>query len=89
MLVRGAAPGRAVVAGQGLREMLGTGGGAGAMLRRIFTGWGTFEPGSPEAQSEHWLRSRDVDGAAVLHVLDSLVPTPVEQVGGIGCRCWW
>jgi pimeloyl-ACP methyl ester carboxylesterase len=83
MLVRGAAPGRAVVAGQGLREMLGTGGGAGTMLRRIFAGWGTFEPGSPDAQSEHWLRSRDVDGAAVLRVLDSLVPTPTEQVSGI------
>jgi pimeloyl-ACP methyl ester carboxylesterase len=84
MLVRGAAPGRAVIAGQGLREMLGTGGGAGAMLRRVFAGWGTFEPGSPDAHSEHWLRSRDVDGAAVLHVLDSLVPTSVEQVAGIG-----
>jgi pimeloyl-ACP methyl ester carboxylesterase len=83
MLVRGAAPGRAIVAGQGLRDMLGIGGGAGSMLRRIFAGWGTFEPGSPDAQSEHWLRSRDVDGAAVLHVLDSLVPSSAEQVGGI------
>src|SRR6266487_6789426 len=38
MLVRGATPGRAVVAGQGLREVLGVGGGAGARLRRVLTG---------------------------------------------------
>jgi pimeloyl-ACP methyl ester carboxylesterase len=83
MLVRGATPARAVVAGQGLREVVGTGGGAGARLRPVLAGWGTFEPGSPEAQAEQWLRSSGEDPLALRHVLDSVVATPVEQVGGV------
>lgn len=80
MLVRGAAPRRAVVGGQGLREVLGIGGGAGSVLRRVAAGSGTFEPGSPEERTERWLRSRGEDPVALLHVLDSVIPTPVEPV---------
>lgn len=83
MLVRGAVPGRAVVAGQGLREVLGAGGGAGARLRRIIVGMGTFEPGSREERAERWLRSSSVDPVALVHVLDSVVATPAEPVGRI------
>ena len=83
MLVRGATPGRAVVAGQGLREVLGVGGGAGAFLRRVFAGLETFEPGSSEERAEQWLRSSGEDPVALLHVLDSVVATPVEPVGRI------
>jgi pimeloyl-ACP methyl ester carboxylesterase len=83
MLVRGATPGRAVVAGQGLRQMLGAEGGAGSYMRRIVAGLGTFEPGSPEEQAEQWLRANDAEPVALLHVLDSLVATPVEALGQI------
>jgi pimeloyl-ACP methyl ester carboxylesterase len=83
MLVRGATPGRAVVAGQGLREVLGVGGGAGSILRRVFAGWGTFEPGSPEERVEQRLRSSGEDPVALSHVLDSIVATPVEAVSRI------
>ncbi len=83
MLVRGATPGRAVVAGQGLREVLGVGGGAGAVLRRVIAGLGTFAPGSSEEHAEQWLRSNGEDPVALLHVLDSIVATPVEPVGRI------
>ncbi|MFI7403856.1 alpha/beta fold hydrolase [Streptomyces sp. NPDC049541] len=83
MLVRGATPGRAVVAGQGLREVLGLGGGAGSFLRRVFAGSGSFDPGSPEERADQWLRSSDADPVALLHVLDSVVPTPMEQLGRI------
>jgi pimeloyl-ACP methyl ester carboxylesterase len=83
MLVRGAAPGRAVVAGQGLRQVLGAEGGAGSFMRRVLTGLGTFEPGSPEAQAEQRLRASDADPAALLHVLDSIAVTPVEALGRI------
>jgi pimeloyl-ACP methyl ester carboxylesterase len=83
MLVRGATPGRAVVAGQGLRQMLGAEGGAGSYMRRIVAGLGTFEPGSPEERAEQWLRANDAEPAALLHVLDSLVVTPVEAIGRI------
>jgi pimeloyl-ACP methyl ester carboxylesterase len=83
MLVRGATPGRAVVAGQGLRQMLGAEGGAGSYMRRVVAGLGTFEPGSPEERAEQWLRANDAEPAALLHVLDSLAVTPVEEIGRI------
>jgi pimeloyl-ACP methyl ester carboxylesterase len=83
MLVRGAAPARAVVAGQGMRELLGVGGGASAHLRPILTGWATFEPGSPEERTEQWLRSTGADPVALLHAMDSIVATPAESIGGI------
>src|SRR5690242_17534298 len=78
MLVRGATPGRAVIAGQGLREVLGTGGGAGARLRRMIAA--TSDPDSPAAQ---WFRASGEDPVALLHVLDSIVDTPAEPVGRI------
>jgi pimeloyl-ACP methyl ester carboxylesterase len=83
MLVRGARPGRAVVAGQGLREVLGVGGGAGAFLRRVIAGSGTFAPGSPEERAEQRLRSTGEDTAALLHMLGSIATTAVEPVRGI------
>jgi pimeloyl-ACP methyl ester carboxylesterase len=63
--------------------VLGEGGGAGGYLRRIFAGWGTFAPGSPEAQSEHWMRQSDADPVALEHVLDSVVATRAEEVSRI------
>jgi pimeloyl-ACP methyl ester carboxylesterase len=83
MLVRGATPGRAVVAGQGMREVLGIGGGAGSFLRRVFAGAETYEPGSSEERTAQWLRSTGQDPVALLNVLDSVLATPVEPLGRI------
>ena len=83
MLVRGATPGRAIVGGQGLREVLGIGGGAGEFVRRVFAAPGTFEPGSREARAAEAFLSRGEDPVALIHVLDSVVATPVEPLGGI------
>jgi pimeloyl-ACP methyl ester carboxylesterase len=83
MLVRGATPGRAVVGGQGLHEVLGVGGGAGSFLRRAFAGSETFEPGSPEELAARRLRSSGEDPVALLHVLDSVVATSAEPLGRI------
>jgi pimeloyl-ACP methyl ester carboxylesterase len=83
MLVRGATPGRAVVAGQGLRQVVGVESMTGSFVRRIVAGLGTFEPGSPEEQAERWLRADGRDPVVLLHVLDSLVDTPVEALGRI------
>jgi len=76
MLVRGATPRRAVVAGQGLREVLGIGGGAGARLRRLIAD-------SSDPRAEQWLQSSGEDPVALLHVLDSIVATPVEPLSYI------
>ncbi|WP_416981201.1 alpha/beta fold hydrolase [Streptomyces sp. T028] len=83
MLARGAAPGRAVVAGQGLVEVLGGGGGTDAFVRRVFAGWGTFAQGSREWLAEQWLWSNRADPTALLRVLDSIVPTPAEALDRI------
>jgi pimeloyl-ACP methyl ester carboxylesterase len=83
MLVRGATPRRAVVGGQGLNEVLGIGGGAGAQLRRIVAGSGTFPPGSPDALADKWFRSSGQDPVALVHVLDSLVATPSDPVRAV------
>lgn len=83
MLVRGATPARAVVGGQGLHEVLGIGGGAGSFLRRAFAGPETFEPGSAEEQTARRLRSSGEDPVALLHVLDSVVATPLEPLSRI------
>nr|WP_232248491.1 hypothetical protein [Streptacidiphilus rugosus] len=46
----------------------------------MFAGAGTFPEGSREARSEEYLRARGVDPVAMLHVLDSIVPTPAHLV---------
>ncbi|WP_433062428.1 alpha/beta fold hydrolase [Dactylosporangium sp. CS-033363] len=79
MAVRGAAPRRIVVGGQGLRELLGTGGGAGNLLRRVFAG-GPFAPGSAEERTERWLRTNGEDPVALGLVLDSIVDTPLADI---------
>lgn len=83
MLVRGATPRRAVVAGQGMQQVLGFGGGVGRMLRRIVTATEPPEPGSADEQSAAWLAATGDDPVAVLHAIDSVVPTPAEDLGRV------
>jgi pimeloyl-ACP methyl ester carboxylesterase len=68
MLVRGATPRRAIAGGQGLREVRGIGGGAGERFRRMV---------ASGAQFPH------LDPVAVLHALESVVPTPVEALASV------
>jgi pimeloyl-ACP methyl ester carboxylesterase len=80
MLVRGARPGRAVVAGQGLAKVSGP---QGEESRRVLTAVaeGTvMEPGSPEAHTAEWISKLGADPRALLLVLDSLVPTPEDAL---------
>lgn len=81
MLARGATPGRAVVAGQGMEQITAEGGGSVSVLvRRVCTGLGTFEPGTAEWKVEQWLRSIGGDPVALLRVLDTVIATPTETV---------
>ncbi len=82
MLVRGATPGRAIVAGMGLEGIVQTG-ARGALFRRILTGLGTFERGSVEWMAEAFLKTVGGDPVALLHVLDTSVDTPVEALARI------
>lgn len=77
MLARGARPGRAVVAGQGLANVSGPQdrGANHRVLTALVSGI-TIEPGSPDARRAQVLTNSAADPRVMLHVLDSLVPTP-------------
>ncbi len=74
MLVRGAAPGRAVLAGMGLNSIVDPH-ASNERFRHILTNLGSFEQGSSEWMAERFLRSNDGDPTALLHLLDSAVVT--------------
>ena len=83
MLARGAKPARAIVAGAGWEGIVNTG-GRGAHFRHILTNLGTFERNSPEWMAEAFLKTVGGDPVALLHVLDTFVDTPKEDLARIG-----
>ena len=81
MLARGADPGRAIVAGQGLAKVSGPqGGGATKRGLTALVDGVALEPGSPAAQIAHWVGRADADPQALLYMLGSLVPTPEDDL---------
>jgi pimeloyl-ACP methyl ester carboxylesterase len=82
MLARGASPPRVIVAGMGLDGIVDAVGG-NAYFRRVLSNPGTFERGSSEWMAEAFLRSTGGDPAALLHVLDTTVDTPREDLARI------
>ncbi len=82
ILARGATPGRAIAAGQGLEAVAHTV-GRGAQYRHVLTSFGTFEPGSPEQAMEDWVTASGGDPVALNLVLDTFVNTPVEALARI------
>jgi pimeloyl-ACP methyl ester carboxylesterase len=82
ILARGAAPGRAIVGGQGLKAVTHTV-GRGGQFRRVLTSFGTFEPGSPERAMEDWVKSSGGDPVALVRVLDTFADTPLDELARI------
>ena len=81
MLARGAEPGRAVVAGQGLAKVSGPqGGGATGRVLTALAGGTALPPGSADAQMAHWAAQLGADPQALLHLMGSLVPTPEDDL---------
>ncbi len=81
MLARGAQPGRAVVAGQGLAKVSGP--QDISLIHRTLSaivGGAALDPGSPEAQVAGWVDKSGADPRVLLHVGDSLVPTPADDL---------
>ncbi|WP_157216906.1 alpha/beta fold hydrolase [Flavisphingomonas formosensis] len=82
MLVRGARPRRAVLAGMGLAGLLHTA-GRGGFFRRVLTGLGSFERGSSEWMTEAFLKTTQGDPVALLRILDTFVDSSEEELRGI------
>ena len=81
LLVRGAKPGRAIVAGQGLAKVSGPqGGGVNHRVLTALADGVAIEPSSPDARIARWISELGADPVALLHVLNSLVPTPVDAL---------
>jgi len=81
MLARGAQPGRAVVAGQGLAKVSGPqGGGATERALTAVVDGVVLEPGSADAKMAYWIGQAGADPRALLHVMGSLVPTPEDRL---------
>jgi pimeloyl-ACP methyl ester carboxylesterase len=83
MLVRGATPGCAIIAGMGLEPIVDAT-GFGAHFRHILNNIGTFEHGSLEWKVESFLKSIGGDPIALLHILDSPADTPRKTLAMIG-----
>ena len=82
MVVMGAAPRRLVISGMGLRGMLDVGRRA-AHFRRILTGLGTHESGSPEWLAEAFLKTTKGDPQALLPLLGSFVDSSEAELRAI------
>lgn len=81
MLVRGAKPARAVVAGQGLAAVSNAAGNG--THRRVLSALARgdrIEAVSADAQAAHWFKQLGGDPWALLRVLDSLVATPSDAL---------
>ena len=83
MLVRGAKPGRAIVAGQGLAKVSGPQGDATRGVLATLVDGVAVEPGSRDALMAQWISKVGADPRALLHVLDSLVPTREDALAQI------
>jgi pimeloyl-ACP methyl ester carboxylesterase len=82
MLVRGAKPGRAVVAGMGFDGIVDTE-GRGVYFRNVLTNLGTFQRGSAEWMAEAFLKTVGGDPVALLNVLNTSVDTAPSDLGRI------
>ena len=82
MLVRGATPRRAIVAGMGIEGMLDTG-GRGDFFRKVLGNLGAHKSGSLEWMSEQFLKTVGGDPLALLKILDTSVDTTAAQLAGI------
>lgn len=82
MVIMGARPRRLIVSGMGLRGMLDVHRRA-AHFRKILTGLGTHERGSPEWLAEAFLKTTKGDPQAMLPLLGSFVDSTEEELRGI------
>jgi pimeloyl-ACP methyl ester carboxylesterase len=79
MLVRGATPRRAIVAGMGLEGITNTA-DRGGYFRNILTNLGKHKPGSAQWLAEAFMKTVGGDPVALLNVLNTFADTPREAL---------
>ena len=82
MVLEGVAPRRLVISGMGLQGLLTTG-RRSEHFRKILTGLGTHERGSPEWLAEAFLKTTGGDWQALLPLLDSFVDSSEAEIASI------
>ena len=82
MLVRGARPRRAIVAGMGLTGLTDTGPRTDH-FKHILDNLGSFEKFSPEWNAEAFLKTTHGDPVALRQLLETMVDTPTEAIATI------
>ncbi len=79
MIVAGAVPRRAIVAGMGLSGLIDSL-DRGGHFRKVITGFGTHQRGTPEWTAEAFLKTTGTDPQAMLPLLDSFVDTSEAEL---------
>lgn len=82
MAIMGARPRRLVIAGMGLRGMTETG-RRSSHFRKVLTGMGSHERGSPEWMAEAFLKTTGGDPEALLPLLGSFVDSSEDELRSI------
>ncbi|HEY0033352.1 MAG TPA: alpha/beta fold hydrolase [Devosia sp.] len=85
MVIMGARPRRLVISGMGLTGMLHTGRRADH-FRKILTGIGTHQRGSPEWLAEAFLKTTGGDAKALLPLLRTFVDSSEAELASIGAE---
>lgn len=83
MLIRGARPGRAVIAGMGLEGLIEPHSSREDRYRLVLGNPGAFEEGTPEWKADRHRVKIGADSEALLHVLDSSLPTLPAEVATV------
>ena len=79
MLVRGAAPGKAIISGMGWSGLVHAT-GRSAHFAHILENLGSFEKFTPEWNAEAFLRTTKGDPIALRRILDTVVDTPADAI---------
>lgn len=82
MAAKGAAPRRLVIGGMGLEGIVATGARSG-LFKRVLSGIGSHQRGSPEWLAEAFLKTTGGDPQALLPLLDSFVDTGPAELARI------
>ena len=80
LLVRGAKPGRAIAAGQGLAKVTGPQAESNQRMLSALVDGRDLEPGSRDARMAYWISVQGADPQALLYAVESLVPTAEAEL---------